>query len=81
MQGFLDIQCQELNPNKVTLMKGHVDLVPGQHYAIIDGGNSWGKSHRRRMPIQDVFVQVHHFKWDSSVLEKTNGSIRDKDRL
>ena len=26
------------NPNKVTLMKGHVDLVPGQHYAIIDGG-------------------------------------------
>ncbi len=58
------------NPNKVTLMKGHVDLVPGQHYAIVDNKNSWGKSHRRRMPIQDVFVQVHHFKWDSSVLQR-----------
>ena len=57
-------------PNKVTLMKGHVDVTPGQHYAIVQGGNSWGKHHRRRMPIQDVFVQVHHFKWDSSVLQR-----------
>ena len=68
--GFFRYPMSGANPNKVTLMKGHVDLVPGQHYAIIDGGNSWGKSHRRRMPIQDVFVQVHHFKWDSSVLER-----------
>ena len=68
--GFFRYPMSGANPNKVTLMKGHVDLVPGQHYAIVDNKNSWGKSHRRRMPIQDVFVQVHHFKWDSSVLQR-----------
>lgn len=68
--GFFRYPMSGACPNKVTLMKGHVDVTPGQHYAIVDGGNSWGKHHRRRMPIQDVFVQVHHFKWDYTVLER-----------
>jgi hypothetical protein len=68
--GFFRYPMSGACPNKVTLMKGHVDVTPGQHYAIVPGGNSWGKSHRRRMPIQDVFAQVHHFKWDSSVLQR-----------
>ena len=68
--GFFRYPMSGANPNKVTLMKGSVDLVPGQHYAIVDGKNSWGTEHKKRMPIQDVFVQVHHFKWDSSVLDR-----------
>jgi hypothetical protein len=68
--GFFRYPMSGANPNKVTLMKGHIDLVPGQHYAIVGNKNSWGTRHRRRMPIQDVFVQVHHFKWDSSVLQR-----------
>jgi len=70
MAGFFRYPMSGANPNKVTLMKGSVDLVPGQHYAIVDGKNSWGTEHKKRMPIQDVFVQVHHFKWDSSVLDR-----------
>ena len=78
--GFFRYPMSGACPNKVTLMKGHVDVTPGQHYAVIQGGNSWGKSHRRRMPIQDVFVQVHHFKWDNTVLQRLMevAAVREK---
>ena len=57
-------------PNKVTLMKGFQKVTPGQHYAKFLDGNSWGKEHPKRMPVQECFTQVHHFKWDSSVLKR-----------
>ena len=58
-------------PNKVTLMKGHQKISSGQHYATFkDGSNSWGIAHPKRLPIEEVFTQVHHFKWDSSVLTR-----------
>jgi len=57
-------------PNKVTLMKGDIQVTPGQHYARIDGEVTWGDKHPLRMPIEQCFTQVHHFKWDSSVLER-----------
>ena len=58
-------------PNKVTLMKGYVDVTPGQHYVqFANGTNSWGDKHPDRMPIEECFTQVHHFKWDSSVLKR-----------
>jgi len=58
-------------PNKCTLMKGFQKVTPGQHYALFpDGSNSWGKSHPRRYPIDEVFTQVHHFKWDSTCLDR-----------
>jgi len=58
-------------PNKVTLMRGFQDICSGQHYAVFkDGTNSWGKSHPRRFPIDEVFTQVHHFKWDSTCIER-----------
>lgn len=60
-------------PNKVTLMKGSVELTPGQHYAKIDGHTTWkwqGWNHPQRYPIQRGFTQVHHFKWDSTVVDR-----------
>lgn len=58
-------------PNKVTLMKGHQHVTSGQHYAQFkDGNTSWGASHPKRMPIDDCFVQVHHFKWDKTCVER-----------
>lgn len=58
-------------PNKCTLMKGYQKVTPGQHYALFsDGSNSWGKSHPRRMPVDEVFTQVHHFKWDKSCVDR-----------
>ncbi|MGA0152771.1 MAG: hypothetical protein ACO3LG_03935, partial [Ilumatobacteraceae bacterium] len=50
---------------------GYQDVTPGQHYAQFnDGTNSWGQGHPRRMPVNEVFTQVHHFKWDSSCVER-----------
>lgn len=69
--GFFRHPMSKACPNKVTLMKGFQDICSGQHYATFkDGTNSWGKAHPKRMPIEEVFTQVHHFKWDSTCVER-----------
>jgi hypothetical protein len=71
LAGFFRYPMSGACPNKVTLMKGYQDITPGQHYAQFkDGTNSWGKSHPKRMPIEEVFTQVHHFKWDSTCISR-----------
>ena len=70
LAGFFRYPMSGACPNKVTLMKGYQEVTPGQHYAKFDSTNSWGRSHPKRMPIEECFTQVHHFKWDSSVLER-----------
>lgn len=60
-------------PNKCCVMKGSVDVTPGQHFAVIGGIDTWrerGWNHPKRYPIEKGFIQVHHFKWDSTVLER-----------
>lgn len=60
-------------PNKVTLMKGKITLTSGQHYAEINGQTTWrwnGWNHPLRYPIEKGFTQVHHFKWDKSVIDR-----------
>jgi len=69
--GFFRYPMSGACPNKVTLMRGYQEVTPGQHYAKFnDGTNSWGTKHPKRMPVEECFTQVHHFKWDSSVLER-----------
>ena len=56
-------------------MKGKIQITNGQHYEHIDGKDVWGEEgvhHPLRYPIgrSEGFVQVHHFKWDSTVLER-----------
>ena len=71
LAGFFRYPMSKACPNKVTLMKGYQKVTPGQHYALFDDGtNSWGKTHPKRMPIRDCFTQVHHFKWDSSCVDR-----------
>ena len=71
LAGFFRYPMSGVCPNKVTLMKGYQDVTSGQHYALFrDGTNSWGKSHPKRMPIEECFTQVHHFKWDSTCIER-----------
>ena len=71
LAGFFRYPMSKACPNKVTLMKGYQDVTPGQHYAQFeDGTNSWGDKHPKRMPIQECFTQVHHFKWDSTCIER-----------
>jgi len=71
LAGFFRYPLSKACPNKVTLMKGYQNVTPGQHYASFnDGTNSWGTEHRRRMPIEECFTQVHDFKWDSTCIER-----------
>jgi len=69
--GFFRYPMSGACPNKVTLMKGTVNVTPGQHYVDFgNGSTSWGTSHPKRFPIEEVFTQVHHFKWDSTVVAR-----------
>ena len=71
--GFFRYPLSKAEANKVTLLKGKHNVVPGQHF--IDFGNgetSWGDTHPLRYPTKKNFTQVHHFKWDYSVLERLN---------
>ena len=71
LAGFFRYPMSKACPNKVTLMKGNQDISSGQHYAVFpDGSNSWGTKHPLRLPINEVFTQVHHFKWDSTCIER-----------
>ena len=71
LAGFFRYPMSKACPNKVTLMKGYQDVTSGQHYASFkDGTNSWGKEHPKRFPVEEVFTQVHHFKWDSSCVDR-----------
>ena len=69
--GFFRYPMSKACPNKVTLMKGNVKVSNGQHYVEFeDGTSSWGREHPKRYPIEKNFTQVHHFKWDYSVLDR-----------
>lgn len=90
LAGFFRYPMSGACPNKVTLMKGYQKVTPGQHYASFeDGTNSWGSKHPKRMPIDECFTQVHHFKWDSTCVDrikkvadiKTNYSFSDEYQL
>ena len=69
--GFFRYQMSKANPNKICIMKGRIELTNGQHYAKIDGQTTWkwqGWNHPLINP--HYTVQVHHFKWDNTVIER-----------
>ena len=76
LAGFFRYPMSGACPNKVCVMKGFINVTPGQHYVDFGNGkNSWGKEnikHPKRYPIGrgEGFIQVHHFKWDSTVLDR-----------
>ena len=72
MAGSFRYHASNACPNKVPLVKGHVEITNGQHYVKIKGEDTYGDrwKHRRRYPPDRVFIQVHHFKWDLSVVSR-----------
>lgn len=69
--GFFRYPMSKANPNKICLMRGHVELTNGQHYAKIDGQTTWkwqGWNHPLINPHSTV--QVHHFKWDKTAIDR-----------
>ncbi len=73
LAGFFRYPLSGACPNKVCIMKGYIEITPGQHYAKIDGQTTWrwqGWNHPLIAPIYEYSVQVHHFKWDSTCGER-----------
>ena len=69
--GFFRYPMSGACPNKVTLAKGFQKITSGQHYALFeDGQNSWGNKHPLRLEVEECFTQVHHFKWDSTCVDR-----------
>lgn len=67
--GFFRYPMSGACPNKVVLKAGNQKISSGQHYATFDdGSNSWGGNHPKCCA--GLKVQVFHFKWDSTVLER-----------
>lgn len=69
--GFFRYPLSNANPNKICIMKGHVELTAGQHYAKIDGHTTWrwqGWNHPLISATDNV--QVHHFKWDKTSADR-----------
>ena len=66
-------------PNKTVVMKGNIQVTNGQHYAMIDGEDTYGDRWMNdlRYPVGDCFIQVHHFKWDITVI----GRLREVSRI
>ena len=71
--GFFRYPMSNACPNKICIMKGYVDVTAGQHYAKIDDHTTWrwqGWSHPLIAPVDTHSVQVHHFKWDSTSIDR-----------
>lgn len=71
--GFFRYPMSQACPNKICIMKGYVEITPGQHYAKIDGHTTWrwqGWNHPLIAPIETYSVQVHHFKWDKTSIDR-----------
>jgi hypothetical protein len=73
LAGFFRYPLSSACPNKVCILKGHIEITSGQHYAKIDGHTTWkwqGWTHPLIAPIDEYSVQVHHFKWDSTCIDR-----------
>lgn len=71
--GFFRYIMSNACPNKVCLMRGYVEITSGQHYAKLDGQTTWrwqGWGHPLIAPIETHSVQVHHFKWDVTSIDR-----------
>ena len=71
--GFFRYPMSGACPNKVCIMKGHIELTSGQHYAKINEQTTWrwqGWNHPLIATVNEYNVQVHHFKWDSTCVDR-----------
>jgi hypothetical protein len=72
LAGFFRYPLSGACPNKICIMKGYIELTNGQHYAKVNGEVLWGEQSDNKLiaPIDTYSVQVHHFKWDSTCVER-----------
>jgi hypothetical protein len=71
--GFFRYPMSEACPNKICVVRGYIEITNGQHYTKIDGHTTWrwqGWHHPLIAPTDTHSIQVHHFKWDKSSIER-----------
>jgi tellurite resistance-related uncharacterized protein len=70
--GFFRYPMSKACPNKICIVKGDVEITNGQHYAKNGNKTLWGPQLDNKLiaPIDTHNVQVHHFKWDSTCVER-----------
>ncbi len=70
--GFFRYPMSGACPNKICIVKGDVEITNGQHYAKIRSKTLWGPQLDNKLiaPIDTHNVQVHHFKWDSTCVQR-----------
>ena len=71
--GFFRYHMSRACPNKICLIRGGIKITSGQHYVEIDGQTTWkwqGWGHPLIAPIPSHSVQVHHFKWDKTSIDR-----------
>lgn len=76
--GFFRYPMSGACPNKISIAKGDVKITSGQHYAEILGSTTWrwqGWSHPLIAPTDVYSVQVHHFKWDKTCLDRIKSVV------
>ena len=81
--GFFRYPMSDACPNKICIAKGNVEITSGQHYAKIDEQTTWrwqGWNHPLIAPINEYNVQVHHFKWDSTCIDRIK-SVADNRKV
>lgn len=72
MAGFFRYPMSKACPNKICVVKGNVEITNGQHYAKSGTKTLWGPQldNKKIAPIDTHNVQVHHFKWDSTSIDR-----------
>jgi hypothetical protein len=83
LAGFFRYPLSGACPNKVCIMKGYIELTPGQHYAKINGETTWrwqGWNHPLIAPTNEYSVEVNHFKWDSTCIDRIK-SVADINQI
>jgi hypothetical protein len=73
VMGFFRYPMSYACPNKVCVMRGYVTVTNGQHYAAINEHTTWrwqGWNHPLIAPLNTHSVQVHHFKWDKTSIDR-----------
>ena len=71
--GFFRYPMSSACPNKICVVKGEIEITSGQHYAKIGDQTTWkhqGWAHPLIAPYETHSVQVHHFKWDKTSIER-----------
>jgi hypothetical protein len=71
--GFFRYPMSGACPNKICIVKGNIEITSGQHYAKLNEHTTWrwqGWYHPLIAPIDKYNVQVHHFKWDKTCIDR-----------